>query len=85
MSCCGNERATLRQEYGMSARTESEYWTSRPVEFEYFGHNQLTVTGPLTGTVYHFAANGARVRVHGSDAPSLLSAPGIKPVSYSQF
>jgi hypothetical protein len=50
------------------------------VEFEYLGSGQLTVTGPLTGVVYHFASPGARVTVHGSDAPSLLSVPGLKPL-----
>jgi hypothetical protein len=59
---------------------DAGHWTSGPVEFEYLGSGQLTVTGPLTGVVYHFASPGARVIVQGSDAPSLLSVPGLKPL-----
>ena len=80
MSCCGSQRTALRQEAAAPAPGEPGYWTSAPVEFEYVGSSQLTVTGPLTGVVYHFPSNGARLRVHGSDAPSLLSVPGLKPV-----
>ena len=80
MSCCGNQRSTLRQDWGTSEQRETEYWTSGPVEFEYSGHGELTVTGPLSGIVYRFTANDRRVRVHGSDVPSLVSVPGLSPV-----
>lgn len=79
MSCCGNNRASLRQEPGTAASADQGYWSSGPVEFEYDGHSQLTVIGPLTGVVYQFDSHGARLSVHGSDAPSLLSVPGIRP------
>jgi hypothetical protein len=81
MSCCGSQRTALRQEAGTSEGSESQYWTSGPIEFEYSGHGELTVTGPLSGVVYRFTANDRRVRVHGSDAPSLLSVPGLTPAS----
>jgi hypothetical protein len=80
MSCCGSKRAAFQQGSSMPPAGEASYWTAAPAEFEYFGSGQLTVTGPLTGTVYHFNSPGARVLVHGSDAPSLLSVPGLKPV-----
>jgi hypothetical protein len=80
MSCCGNQRTALRQEPASPVRRESGYWTSAPVEFEYTGQGQLSVTGPLTGTVYRFVGNSARVRVHGSDAPSMLMVPGLRLV-----
>jgi hypothetical protein len=80
MSCCGSQRAALRQESAQPSPGEPGYWTSAPIEFEYSGSSQLTVTGPLTGVVYHFASHGARVLVQGADAPSLLSVPGLKPV-----
>lgn len=48
------------------------------VEFEYTGNGRLTVTGPITGTVYYFTAGGESVTVHGSDAPSLASVPGLR-------
>ncbi len=80
MSCCGSQRAALRQETAQSSPGEPDYWAPAPIEFEYSGFSQLTVTGPLTGTVYHFASHGARVLVQGPDAPSLLSVPGLKPV-----
>ena len=79
MSCCGNQRSIFRQEPAASERSESRYWTSGPVDFEYSGQGELTVTGPLSGTVYRFTASDKRVRVHGPDAPSLLSVPGLRP------
>jgi hypothetical protein len=85
MSCCGSQRTALRQEWSASGRSESpsesQHWTSGPIDFEYSGHGELTVIGPLSGVVYRFTANDRRVRVHGSDAPSLISVPGLKPVT----
>ncbi len=80
MSCCGSQRSTLRQEMGAPERRETQYWTSPSMEFEYSGQGELTVTGPLSGIVYRFTASARRVSVHGSDAPSLLSVPGLNPV-----
>ncbi len=80
MSCCGSKRAALRYEPVSSVRSESRYSNWGPVNFEYTGQGQLTVVGPLTGFVYHFVGNGACVRVEGSDAPSLVSVPGLKPL-----
>ena len=80
MSCCGSQRATLRRDSGPAEQNDFQYWTPDPTEFDYSGSGELTVTGPLTGTVYRFTANDRRVRVHGSDAPSLLSVPGLNPV-----
>jgi hypothetical protein len=79
MSCCGSNRRPSRQETQAHASGGQSYWTSGPVEFEYVGTGQLSVTGPLTGAVYYFGSHGARVRVHGPDAPSLLSVPGLRP------
>ena len=80
MACCGNQRVALHQGLGSSDGRDSQFWTSGPIEFEYSGYGELTVTGPLSGTVYHFTANDRRVRVHGSDVPSLLSVPGLRPL-----
>jgi hypothetical protein len=80
MSCCGSKRTAYQQVSATPISGAASHWTSGSVEFEYLGSGQLTVTGPLTGVVYHFASPGARVLVQGSDAPSLLSVPGLKPV-----
>lgn len=80
MSCCGKLRAALRQQTITAASPASPEYAPRAVEFEYSGPNQLAVTGPLTGVVYRFRGRGARLRVDGSDAPSLTSVPGLKPV-----
>lgn len=80
MSCCGSQRATLRQEQNPDEPGDLQYWTPGPIEFEYAGNGELTVTGPLTGIEYRFSATDRRVRVHGSDAPSFLSVPGLTPV-----
>ena len=80
MSCCGNQRATLRYDQSLQEQGDLQYWTPGPIDFEYAGNGELTVTGPLTGIVYRFTADDRRVRVHGSDAPSFLSVPGLRPV-----
>jgi len=80
MSCCGKQRSGLRHESAAPAAADSRRASTAPAEFEYTGNGQLSVTGPLTGVVYLFAARGARVRVHGPDVPSLLYVPGLRPV-----
>ena len=81
MSCCGKGRSAYSQaNIGSTPPAEPQYWVSAPIEFEYVGQGELTVTGPLSGTVYRFSPSVRRVSVHGPDAPSLLSVPGIHPV-----
>jgi hypothetical protein len=80
MSCCGERRAALRQEPRPTPAGAPGRWVSGAVELEYLGAGRLTLTGPVTGTVYRFGHAGARVRVHGSDAPSLVSIPNVKLV-----
>ena len=81
MSCCGKGRAAYGQSnIGSVQSYESQYRITTPIEFEYSGQGELTVTGPLSGVVYRFTPSVRRVRVHGADAPSLLSVPGIRPV-----
>ena len=79
MSCCGKGRTAYSQANGSTQPSETQYRISTPVEFEYSGHGELTVTGPLSGIVYRFSPSVRRVSVHGSDAPSLLSVPGLRP------
>lgn len=50
-------------------------------EFQYTGSGRLTVTGPVTGKVYHFSSTTETIAVHGADTPSLISVPGLKIVS----
>ena len=81
MSCCGKGRTAYSQaNIGATSAPENQYRIATPVEFEYSGQGELTVTGPLSGVVYRFTPSVRRVRVHGADAPSLLSVPGIRPV-----
>jgi hypothetical protein len=54
--------------------------TLAPTAFEYTGSSAISVTGPRTGATYRFAGRGARVTVHGADAPSLIGTPGLRPV-----
>jgi hypothetical protein len=51
-----------------------------PVEFEYVGRTALTVTGPLSGQRYRFAAPGARLLVDGRDAFALATVPVLERV-----
>lgn len=81
MSCCGNGRTAYSgANMGSTPPRENQYQISTPIEFEYLGQGELTVTGPLSGVVYRFSPSVRRVSVHGSDAPSLLSVPGLRPV-----
>ncbi len=48
------------------------------VEFEYTGTGRLTVTGPVTGTIYYFSVISPTLNVDGADAPSLVSIPGLR-------
>ena len=81
MSCCGNGRTAYSQaNMGSTPPPENQYRITTPLEFEYVGQGELTVTGPLSGVVYRFTPSARRVSVHGSDAPSLLSVPGLRPV-----
>lgn len=81
MSCCGNGRSAYSgANMGSTPPRENQYQISIPIEFEYLGQGELTVTGPLSGVVYRFSPSVRRVSVHGSDAPSLLSVPGLRPV-----
>ncbi len=86
MSCCGGQRAELRQAVAAQTHRKPERISGgeerkrmADVEFEYNGPGQIAVTGPLTGTRYQFAARGARVLVRGPDAPSLALVPGLSP------
>ena len=81
MGCCGSQRASFRQQQPIASNSsEASYWTSSTVEFEYSGAGELTVTGPLTGSIYRFRGQGARVPVYGADAPSLVGVPNLQPV-----
>jgi hypothetical protein len=80
MSCCGNQRASFRRGPDVSSQSAIQYWNPGATDFQYSGNGQLTVTGPLTGTIYRFAGGAASVRVHASDAPSLAAVPGLRPV-----
>jgi len=93
MSCCGSRRASLRSgpasapslasgsALAASARGGSAaFRPSASTLFEYTGHAQFAVTGPLTGVIYRFSAHGQRAQVHGADAASLMSIPLLKVV-----
>ncbi|WP_321477390.1 hypothetical protein [uncultured Paludibaculum sp.] len=80
MSCCGSQRAAARPTQAPGSSGDARHWSAGAVMFEYSGQGQLVVTGPLTGTVYRFGGGAGRVSVHGSDAPSLVSVPGLKLV-----
>jgi hypothetical protein len=82
MSCCGGHRAAQRPSYPASPVPVRQRapMRAKSVAFEYHGTGAIAVTGPATGATYRFSGNGARLSVHGSDAPSLVSVPGLKPV-----
>lgn len=94
MSCCGGRRAAQRTSQPPQPAPARERISSgvnaaasmrgnpplRHVNFEFNGVKPIVVIGPATGTIYRFSAKGARLAVHASDAPSLVSVPGLRPV-----
>jgi hypothetical protein len=80
VSCCGNQRASMRHEPGPVGGREATYWSPGPTEFVYSGQGRLTVTGPLTGIEYRFTSGAPPLRVHPSDAASLAGIPGLTVV-----
>jgi hypothetical protein len=82
MSCCGGHRAVQRANFAAlpAPMRENASLRVKAVTFEYNADRAIAVTGPLTGATYRFSGKGARLFVHGSDAPSLLSVPGLRPV-----
>lgn len=79
MSCCGSRRASYRP--GPISSTPSGNATYRPAAiaiFEYTGHAQLTVRGPVTGVMYRFDHHGQRAQVHGADVASLRAIPHLR-------
>ena len=81
MSCCGNRRSAFRAAPTSSVQGgAAQYRPSAPVEFEYMGFGQLTVTGPQTGVVYRFNGHGHRIQVRGADAGSLLAVPSLRAI-----
>jgi len=80
MSCCGSQRASIRSGTATPASPVAAGWSAGALDFEYVGSGRLQVRGPLTGTDYVFAGNGARLRVHAADVPSLVSVPNLRPL-----
>lgn len=69
--CCGRTRPVTATPRLAPAVRGTEMFT-------YLGRTALTVTGPATGTVYRFAAPGARLRVDARDAIALRRVPVLR-------
>lgn len=83
MSCC-NQRSTGSHAYQAHPATSSNVpATGLPQDpvFEYIGGSSLSVTGPITGRPYRFAASGARQTISRHDAASMLYIPNLRQVA----
>jgi len=80
MPCCGSRRAAARQAPAQRAGSAAPPRQAQARAFTYAGNGRLTVTGPMTGAIYQFTAQGGPVQVHAADVTSLLSVPGLRPV-----
>jgi len=80
MSCCGSQRAALRQAAVNGGGGAPAAYQTGALEFEYYGSGTLRIVGPLTGAIYNFAGNGARAVIQAADAPSLAMYSGLRPV-----
>jgi hypothetical protein len=76
MSCCGNQRASLRYDPRVDVRNANR-WSAGRTEFVFSGQGRLTVTGPLTGIEYEFIGGGPPLRIHPWDVRSLAAIPGL--------
>jgi len=87
MSCCGNQRKQTR---GTTPTPNAAKRLPPPIPprasrfgkvyLEYIGPTGLTARGRITGQIYRFPENGARVAVDTRDAPSLLAVPQLRRV-----
>jgi hypothetical protein len=86
MSCCGQQRASLRgsatrrtSRTAMGARRDT---ISYSVAFlRYLGGGALSVRGPVTGQPYHFGRPGAVLPVDPRDLRGLLRLPRVRQVA----
>lgn len=80
MSCCSDQRGSLRVERPVDVDRRTSHWSPGPTAFLFNGPGQLVVRGPLTGTEYRFASGGPSVQVHPADVASLAGVPGLTVV-----
>lgn len=78
MSCCGRKRAELAT---TAQATASAPRIGGATAMQYAGHTSLSVRGPVTGRIYHFAASGAVLAIDPRDAPSLAAIPQLRPAN----
>ncbi len=83
MPCCGNQRAHAAAAPfpigKQRPRPVSPAASATPaVTFEYTGETALTVTGPVTRTVYRFPVPGAKVAVDAGDARAVAGVPNVR-------
>jgi len=76
MSCCGNQRTSMRYDPYVDGRNANR-WSAGRTELIFSGPGRLTVTGPLTGVEYQFTGGGPALRVHPWDVRSLAAIPGL--------
>ena len=77
MSCCGSKRMAPAATAAPPASSSEGVAQSAPA-FQYAGYTALTVRGPITGRIYHFATAGAVQVVDPRDAPSLAAVPHLR-------
>jgi hypothetical protein len=53
----------------------------RPVYFQYLGQTDMTVVGPVTGTLYRFGRHGAIVAVDFRDAETLARMSHLRLIN----
>lgn len=86
MSCCGSKRNEYKRVIAVqrtSATTDNPPAAVKVREdalFEYAGLTGLTVTGSVTGNMYHFTQNGGPQFVDYRDAGEMMGNPLLKRV-----
>ncbi|HEX3138925.1 MAG TPA: hypothetical protein VHQ87_02660 [Rhizobacter sp.] len=86
--CCGSNRAAARAAVMAQAAQASQVPAPAAaggaanavsvIMFEYLGHGDAVIRGPVSGRVYRFARSGERQQVDARDRPGLAAMPVLR-------
>jgi len=81
--CCGKNRQLARNTTNQSRAVRPSLPPVAPSSavFQYAGHSEMVVIGPVSGRAYRFRGPGARVEVDPRDRASLGSIPNLRRTS----
>ena len=81
MSCCGHQRAALRDAHRHTASAPAQSVPPvlrAPIALAHGGPSATVARGAHTGLTYLFGADGAALEVDARDAPALIASGRFK-------